>query len=192
MKKIANATVAAVLLVFLVGCQGDGVLARPESVKPEALADPEQAATVLVSALPEHMREAAEKLFPGATEVVVTFRDCLLDPTKADYIPLGTAEGENWADWAAQALPTLLPAIPLGPWGPLATLAAWFFISPRRSKHSKNALKNLFTGDLKGAGADMLRATGDLHSSYNPEELRRVADKLEAEAGVANSHTINN
>jgi len=171
----------------------------------------QQAAPIVIDAIPsEKIKETLKKNFPGQDTVYLTQID-FVKPTKIvednpttpenEYLldsyqpivvpitPPATEEGKpDLMGWLEQAIPAITSVLPVGagPWVPLAGYLIGLLGYKRSRKHLANAAKalNPFDGanvDLGEAKDSIKKALGWEHTVATPEELRAIADKLEAD-----------
>jgi len=168
-----------------------------------------QAAVVALDTLPEAIREAILKLYPGIDIVAITTKQHVIEavppvqdnpltidineaspgitaPSVIGLTPIFNEDGTvDWAGYAAGFVSTAAGLIPqAAPFLPLAQLVFMLF-KKRSKKHLATVASSL--NPLNGKAIDFVQAWSSLkkaygleHSTNDPEQLRRVADKIEA------------
>lgn len=169
-----------------------------------------EAVPINVDTAPPKIKEALQKAFPDQPVVYLTTIEHVAPkvpvddpatpnvdesqlPAKSPIIipitPPSDANGKiDFGTWISQAAPAIASTLPVGaaPWLPLAAYVIGLFGNKRSRGHladTASALNPLDGGsvDLGEAKSSFAKAIGWSHSLQTPEELRAMADKLEAE-----------
>lgn len=156
----------------------------------------------LKARFPDDVDTALDKIFPDAKVLVVAekkdvnpklFEEAVpqviyLTPSKV--INPETGEAENDPSGVIGSIGTAIGATIPGaaPFIPIAALVANWALRKRSRQHWTSFFKAIipYDGNVNGAEAfsSLQKAIGAEHSTMSPEELRRLADKLESEEQV--------